>query len=41
MNNLTLDVIIPCYNDSETLARAVRSALQQQEVCYVFYPELL
>lgn len=36
MNPLTLDVVIPCYNDEETLARAVKSALHQAVVRHVF-----
>ncbi|ETD72498.1 glycosyltransferase [Pelistega indica] len=35
MNKLTLDVVIPCYNDEVTLAQAVSSALQQKEVRHV------
>ncbi len=36
MNALTLDVVIPCYNDEETLVKAVESALVQREVRHVF-----
>lgn len=35
MSNLILDVVIPCYNDEETLERAVQSALQQAEVRHI------
>lgn len=33
---LTLDVIIPCYNASETLERAVNSCLKQAEVRFIW-----